>query len=361
MKRLILLCTLILGGLAPLMAQDAEAPADTSLWKLGGAGTLTYKEVGLFNWTAGGQSNMTLIGNLNVFANRKTQLSTWENSLDLAYGFIKNNFIFDPESPIVKAEDRIDLNSKYGRKAWNDKVFYSGLVNFRSQFDFGRQNPFDDVYISRFMAPGYLIFAAGLDYKPNDALSFFFSPASGKVTMVFDDSLASTGAFGVNQFVDPEDPNSGFRNGNSENVRVEIGATFRAKYKKDIVENVALESNLELFSNFIDRPQNIDVRWNNAVIAKINKFITVNLFTDLIYDHDINIGRVNGKDGTPIYSVNPEPIMSPLTGTVESNTTFWPGPGYLDGSDLTDVVQVQRQGPILQLKEVFGLGLAYKF
>lgn len=354
-KVLLTLFAALFVAASPMLAQDGDADGgDGKPWKKGGMGSLTFSDVGLSNWAAGGNSQTSLIGNLNLFANRTWESATWENTLDLAYGFLKVR-----RSPITKAEDKIDFNSKYGRKAWSEKVFYSGLVNFRSQFDFGRTNPGDPVYISRFMAPAYLVFALGLDYKPNDDWSFFFGPASGKITIVSDDSLASVGAFGVNQLNNPEDPNSGFLPGNSENVRVEIGATFRAKFKKDFTEKIGFESNLELFSNYIDRPQNIDVRWNNAFVAKLTKYLTMNIFTDLIYDHDIKINLFD-DDGAPIYSVNTEPVIDAVNGGLLDDT-WWPGPGYLDGSDLTDVVQVQKQGPRVQFKRVFGLGFAYKF
>ena len=359
-KVLITLLAGLLLSAGPLLAQDDAAEAPAKPWTKGGLGSVTYNQVGLFNWAAGGQSNMTLIGNLGLFANKKKENYSWETTLDLAYGFIKNNFIFDPQSPINKAEDKIDLNSKYGRKAWNEKVFYTGLFNFRTQFDYGRQNPGENVYISRFLSPAYFVFALGLDYKPSDDFSLFFSPASGKVTIVADDSLASQGAFGVNQLLNEENPAEGFRPGNGASARIEVGATFRAKFKKAVSKNLSLESNLELFSNYIDRPQNIDVRWNNVLVANITKYFTVNFFTDMIYDHDIKIQIVDSK-GAPINSVNPEPILNPLSGAFESNTTFWPGPGYLDGSDLGDVTQVQRKGPRLQFKQILGLGFTYKF
>ncbi|MEM7038313.1 MAG: DUF3078 domain-containing protein [Bacteroidota bacterium] len=353
MKKLLLtlICMFAVGSWT--MAQDAaenEASAD-STWTLGGMGSLTYNEVGLFNWAAGGQSNMTLIGNLSLWGNRKWATGTWENQLDLAYGFIKNNFIFDPQSPIVKAEDKIEFNSKYGRKAWSDKVFYSGLLTFRTQFAPGFAAPGDQVYISRGLAPAYLILAAGLDYKPNDKLSIFFSPVSGKITIVTDDSLSAVGAFGVNN----RDENGDLRPGAGENVRFEFGATFRAKYKADIMKNVGLESNLELFSNYIDRPQNIDVRWTNALIAKVNKFITVNLFTDLIYDHDIDIPLVD-KNGAPDLSINPEPMPAPF-----DDGTYWPADGFNYTTNPSAVQQVQRKGPRIQFKQIFGIGLGYKF
>lgn len=315
-----------------MKAQDSTAAKP---WTTGGMGSLTFSQVGLFNWAAGGQSNLTLIGNMNIFANRKWTNASFENSLDLAYGFIKNNFIFDPKAPVTKAEDKIDLNSKFGKKAWSEKVFYTGLLNFRSQFAPGLPTPGSPVYISKALAPAYLILAAGLDYKPNDHLSIFLSPVSGKVTLVMDDSLAAVGAYGVNQL----DDSGNLRPGAGANTRFEFGATFRAKYKQDIMKNVGFESNLELFSNYIDRPQNIDVRWTTATVARINKLLTVNLMTDMIYDHDVDIMLVNTK-GEPLYSMNPQ-----------------------TGSPFTDAGgnPIQRKGPRVQFKQVFGLGIGYKF
>lgn len=318
-------------------------------------GSVIFSDVGLSNWAAGGNSQSTLIGNLSLFANRKWGSSFWENNLDLAYGFLKVR-----KQPIAKAEDKIDFNSKYGRKAWSDKVYYAGLVNFRTQSDFGRQVPGDSVYISRFMSPAYLNFALGIDIKPNEDLSLFIGPASGKFTYVSDDSLAALRGYGVNQVVDPFDPESDFLPGNRFNSRIEIGATFRAQYKKSFSDKIGFQTNLELFSNYFDRPQNIDVRWTTAFIAKITKYITVNLNTELIYDHDINIPQFD-DDNNPIYSINPEGMLFPGNPIPVPNSIYWPGPGYIDGSNPFDVSTVQRAGPRLQFKRVFGIGLTYKF
>lgn len=332
---------LILGMACATMAQAQDsipAASEDSIpkpWTKGGQGGLTFSEVGLFNWAAGGQSNMTLIGNLNLFANRKTANSTWDSALDMAYGFLKNNFIFDPKGPVTKAEDKVELNSKYGKRAWSERVFYSGLLTFRTQFAPGFAKPGDSVYISRALAPAYLILAAGLDFKPVDFLSLFVSPLSGKATFVLDDSLSGTGAFGVNT----RDENGNLRPGSYEKLRLELGATFKAKFKKDIMKDVGLESNLELFSNYIDRPENVDIRWTNALVAKINKYFVVNFFTDMIYDHDVLIPEVDPKTGAPVYEVNAA------------------GQLVLD----QDGNPIQHKRPFLQFKEVFGLGFSYKF
>ena len=318
MKKAILMLVALMATLG-LMAQDTVP----SPWKKGGMGGLTFSQVGLWNWQAGGQSNMTLIGNMNLFANYKQGTTTWDNSLDLAYGFIKNNFIYDPKAPVTKAEDKIDLNSKFGKKAWSEKMYYAALLNFRTQFAPGYASPTAprDQFISNFMSPGYLQFSLGLDYKPNADLSIFFGPIATKTTIVTDDSLASVAAFGVNQ----KNTDGSFRPGSGLHTRVEMGANFRAKYKKDIMKNVGLETTIDLFSNYIDRPQNIDVRWTTAWVAKVNKYLGVSLNTDLIYDHDIKIALLDGA-----------------------------------GNPKLNALGVQRVGPVAQFKQVFGVTLTYK-
>lgn len=340
MKLMLKRTLLVVFGLFMLMGNgfsQNEEPADTS-WKIGGQGGLTFNQVGLYNWAAGGNSNMTLIANLGLFANYKKGTTTWDNSLDLAYGFIKNflnNAPLQSNAPIVKAEDKIDFNSKFGKKAWSEKVYYSALLNFRTQFAPGFANPGDAGYLSKFMSPGYLVLALGLDFKPTENLSIFVSPLAGKFTFVTDDSLAQTGAFGVNQF----DANGDARPGSGEKMRAELGANFRLKFKRDLMENVGFETQLDLFSNYIDRPECVDVRWTNAFVAKINKYLAVNFFTDLIYDNDIMIPVVDGN-GAPVFSIDP-------------NT----------GNPFTDANgnPVQQKGQRTQFKEVFGVGLTYKF
>lgn len=356
MKKLLVYLIVMLAIVSPALAQDTDdvPAAPEKPWTKGGAGALTFNQTGLYNWAAGGQSNLTLLANLNLFANRKWDKGAWDNALDLSYGFIKNNYRFDPQAPIAKAADKIEFNSKYGRKAFAEKLFYTGLLTFRTQFAPGRANPFDNVYISKALAPAYLIAAVGLDYKPNDKLSLFLSPLSGKMTIVTDDSLAGVGAFGVNQ-IDPA--TMAQRPGSFANTRFEFGATFKAKLKTDIMENISLESNLELFSNYIDRPQNVDMRWTNNIVAKVNKYITVNFFTDMIYDHDINIARRDPETGVGLLSINPEPVGPLIPGTTTpADNTLWRDP-----ANPGQYTTVPVTGPILQFMEIFGVGFSYKF
>jgi len=81
------------------------------------------------------------------------------------------------------------------------------------------------------------------------------------------------------------------------------------------MKNVSLNSTLGLFSNYLENPQNIDVNWNVFILMKINDFLSANLTTQLIYDDDI---KTSDKDGNV-------------------------------------------KGAKVQFKEVFGVGLTYKF
>ena len=135
------------------------------------------------------------------------------------------------------------------------------------------------------MAPAYLMTAIGLNYKPNNYFSAFLAPVSGKFTFVMDKFLSDEGAFGV-------DP--------GKKVKSELGGYVRLAYSKndferDFLKNISFTTKLDLFSNYIDKPQNIDVHWEVLIGMKVNKYITANLNTMLIYDDDVKILQDDGR------------------------------------------------------------------
>lgn len=293
------------------LAQDTvHTFPDTAQWDIGGLMSLNFSQVSLSNWAGGGQSSISATGILNLHADMIRKKSTWDNNLDLGYGIVKQD-----ERDLVKSDDKIDLTSKYGRYAFKN-WFYSGLLNFKSQFDKGYDYPTDTtkVRISDFLAPAYVLFALGMDHKPNDHLSLFMSPMTAKYTIVNDQQLADAGAFGV----DPAeyDPTDSSKISDGKKTRLELGGYLKFAYsQKDLMKNVGLQTRLELFSSYTNNPQNIDVIWETVIDFKVNNVLSANLTTTLIYDDDIDIQE---KDGDAF-------------------------------------------GPRTQFKEVFGLGLSYKF
>lgn len=289
MKKLL---TLLL--LFPLLVYaQTEAPKDT-LWKTSGSTTLNFSQVAFSNWAAGGTGSMSGVFMFNYAANYKKDKLNWDNTFDFRYGFIK-----EKDEDLRKSDDNIDINSKLGIQANESKWFYSGILNFKSQFAAGYNYPDTDNAISKFMAPGYLTVGFGMDYK-TDNFSALIAPVSGKFTFVLDDILSDEGAFGV-------DP--------GKNTRGEFGATVKLVYKKEILKNVTFDTKLDLFSNYFENPQNIDVDWTGKLDMKVNDYLSANLIVQLIYDDDID-------------------IEDPDTGV---------------------------KGPKLQLMEMFGVGLTLKF
>ncbi len=144
-----------------MYAQDTDTKKDTLGWNKGGLASLTFSQVSLYQWAAGGEPSVSGEGLFNVYANYLTLLSSWKTSLDLGFGLNKQGQI------TRKTNDRIEFTSQYGRKA-SDDWEYSGLLNFRTQFANGYKYYGDTAKarISDFMAPGYLTGSVGMDYSP---------------------------------------------------------------------------------------------------------------------------------------------------------------------------------------------------
>ena len=275
------------------------AQPDT-VWRRGGLLSLNFSQVSLTNWAAGGQNSIAGNSIINYFANYKRGKNVWDNNIDLGYGLIMQG----KKGKLVKSDDKIDISSKYGRQAvkhW----YYSALLNFRSQFTEGFNYPNDSVAISEFFAPAYLTAAVGMDYKPNDYFSLFISPATLRLIFVRDELLSAAGAFGVDS---------------GKKLRTEVGAYIKAAFNKDINPTLNIKTSLDLFSNYRDKPKNVDVNWQMLLSLKITRFIAASISLQLLYDDNTNL-------------------------------TFYKADG----------VTVDRIGPGTQFKEVFGIGFAYKF
>lgn len=284
----IIAITLLLVLLQPSYAQVTEAEktlkaqsADTTKgWKKGAVVGLNLSQTSLTNWAAGGQNSIAVNGIFSVFANYKKGKDAWDNSLDLGYGILKQ----EGNTYSKKTDDKIDLLSKYGREAFKN-FYYAALLNFKTQMDVGYNYPTDStrIKISNRFAPAYIIGALGIDYKPNAYLSIFVAPFTGKVTIVNDQSLADVGAFGVDK---------------GKNSKSEFGGYLRMIYSKndfknEFMKNVSFTTKIDLFSNYMKDPQNVVVNWETLIALKVNKYVSVNFNTLLIYDDKIKIADKN--------------------------------------------------------------------
>lgn len=261
---------------ASLVFSD-EPEDENGPWSFSGFFQQNLNQVSFTNWAAGGENSFSSTSTARIEANYQKANITWESYLDMSYGIIKIE-----DNPMRKNVDKIDLFSKVGRTI-SDNLSYSGIFNFQSQFDKGFKLPNDSVPVSRFMAPGYLTVAIGLDYKPISFVSIFLSPATGKFTFVLDDDLSAQGAYGV-------DP--------GKNLNPEFGALLRIEFIREVLPNVNVNSRIILFNNYTDSDvsnrKNTDVDWLTGINMPINKHITATVGFHLLYDHDIKIPGPTG-------------------------------------------------------------------
>ncbi len=278
------------------LKEEEKAEPVPSNWKRGGQTALNFSQISLSNWSAGGQNSASFNSYFNVFLNYQTpdDRLTWENTLDLAYGLINQE-----HRKTVKSDDKIDFSTKFGRRA-SETWFYSTLINFRTQMAPGYKSPGDTLKISNLMAPAYLNISIGMDHKFDDNINFYLSPLAGRITYVLDKELSESGSFGVEP---------------GKNKRYEFGGFIRVQFRSTLMENISVNSRLELFSNYLDKPKNLNINLDTRINMQITRFISANLVIQMMYDENTSIKLA---DGTII-------------------------------------------GPRLQLKQVFGLGLSYRF
>ena len=264
-------------------------------WKAGLLSSFTFSNVNLIDWAAGGENSTNTMAILNGFANYKDSVSSWENSLDAGFGMVKSG-----ENDFRKNDDKFEMNSKYGRLANRKfKVYYSTLINFKSQFRDGFNYPNDSVPVSRFLTPAYLTAAIGLDYKPADYFSLYASPATLKLIIVNDQILADDGAFGVEPA--QYDPITKVKITNGQLYKNQVGSYMRARFQREMGpdRNVNVMTTLNLFNNYTDENivnrKNVDVNWETTITIKLGRFLATSLYTNIIYDDNIIILNKDGS------------------------------------------------------------------
>ena len=175
-----------------------------------------------------------------------------------------------------KNDDRLDMLSKYGYKIDTvGKMYLSGLFNFRSQlFDGYSFSGSNATFTSSLFAPAYMIISAGLDYKPDNNFSLFFSPLTSRTTLVLNKKLSNLGKYGVDT---------------GRMIKRETGLFVTVSYNKVIAPNIVYKGRADFFSNYYDKPENINFFMTNLFTFKINKYFSATYSLDLIYDDKIRI------------------------------------------------------------------------
>ena len=216
------------------------------------------------NWLAGGQSNVSGNIGVNYDFNYKKDSWNWDNKIIASYGLTK---IKDQE--MQKSDDRFIYNSLLGKKI-SGNWYFSAFLNTITQFDSGFEK---GVKTSHFFSPAFFQFGPGLLWKKSDNLKLNFAPVTSKLIVVNSKFTQTSSSFGVEQ---------------GKTTRYEMGAAINGYYKFNLATNVNVENILNLYSNYLDSPQNIDVDYTLNVTMKINKYLSTNFILQTLFDDNAN-------------------------------------------------------------------------
>lgn len=273
MKKILLSITFLLS----LLSVNAQEPQNDTIkyWKSKGNASLLFNQSNFSNWTAGGENNLSGNIGINYDLNYKKDDWTWDNKLMASYGLVKTN-----NSPFEKkTDDRFEFNSILGKKA-SGQWSYSAFLNFRTQFSkgyiYGTDENGQEIRTENtdFLSPGYLTFGPGMLWTKDQNLKINLAPATSKITFVNKDYTSAPGYVDGTYFgVDA-----------NKSMRYELGFYSSVYYKLNIMANVSAENILNLYSNYLEDPQNVDMDYTLNIVMKINRYLSTNLAFQAIYD-----------------------------------------------------------------------------
>lgn len=265
-----------------------------SFWTKENTFGLNISEAAFVNWNAGGDNAVSGLGFLKFVRNYKFRYVKWDNSIELRYGLNAQE-----GRKLRKSEDVIRLISNLGyRRDTISNWYYSVQLNFNTQFSNGYTYPDRETPISRFMAPGYLLFGAGTSYiSKNQKFNLYLSPLTMKSTFVLDQDLADKGSFGVDKAVYDDDGNVITP---GKNHLMELGILITHNWQVNLAKNVEMKSRLNLYTDYLNSFGNVDVDWELNFTLKVNKYIQTTIGTQIIYDDDILFDEIEDDDGNVI-------------------------------------------------------------
>ena len=260
MKKIFIVIISILPLYALSLAQTVQ-PVPEYGWKHGLVAGLTLTQVGFTDWAQGGENALAY----TIFADGKSiddeENSNWTNTYKFAFGQTRLS-----NQGLRKADDIIDLSTVFTYKLGTLINPYAAAT-VKTQFAKGYMYPKADsaVQVSAFFDPGYLTQSAGVGYQPIKEI---------KTRLGFALREIITNKF--NQYSDnPETKDK------IEKVSVDGGMESVTDVEWQLDDNILFTMKLEMFAPF-KRFDEIVVRDNTSLVAKVNKYITAMFNVQLI-------------------------------------------------------------------------------
>ncbi|MDT0675200.1 DUF3078 domain-containing protein [Autumnicola musiva] len=276
-KILLVAVSILITGMVQAQ-EDEEQDTIPNGWHTEGNVQLLFNQ-SAFNaeWTGGGTSSVAANLTFNYNFNYTKDNFSWNNSILANYGLTKVKGDDFPR----KTSDRLEINSIAGLEIEDTNFFYSYFLNFRTQIDKGYRFSEDAetgetirTETTHFLSPAYLQTGPGIMYKKSENFILNLAPATAR--FIFVDSDFTSGPnytdgqyFGVDA---------------GKSIRFELGASLSALASFELLENVVMDNSLNLYSNYLDKPGNVDIDYLMNLEMGINDYLSANLLFQAIYD-----------------------------------------------------------------------------
>lgn len=256
------------------LVQAQSTQPDTLTWKKKLNFAININQAAFSsNWKAGGINSFGFNSLFNYQANYKEGRRSWDNDIDLGFGFVNNS-----GQGYRKTLDRVFLDTKYGYELSENWGLFTSL-SFLTQFSRGYDYPDDNTerLISDIFAPAFITSAWGFEYHPVEYFKVRLSPFAPRLTIV-NDPQRFTQTVGPNPYgVD-----------STKTTRFEwLAFQLLAEFDKEIFTNVNLKWRYMFYANYDTlQARTLDHRLDLDIIAKVNSFINVSVGGILLYDYD---------------------------------------------------------------------------
>lgn len=154
------------------------------------------------------------------------------------------------------------------KKNWN----FSALFSVESQFDY------------YFMSPGSVKLGPGILYKPNANFSAMFSPVMANLFTKFATEQRHEALFGVDS---------------GKTTKLGLGSFLQLKANYTLAKGITYKGFATLYSNYLNKPQNIIVDWTNLFSLTVNKYIGATVSINIRYN-DWEVGQLQVQHGLGI-------------------------------------------------------------
>ena len=257
-----------------VFAQNDSIQNPKNDWKRGGDAKLLFNQASFSEWASGGQNSVALSFHINYDLSYQNNGWKWDTKFLGDFGLTK----ISGTKFLRKTNDRFDLQSFLGKsfsKEWSYSTVFGVKTQFARGYTFGKNEDGEDIRTLRthFFSPVYIQLGVGLYWKKSKNLWVNMAPFTQRITLVsrkFTMDLPE----GKEYF--------GVRKG--DNHRFELGASVNAFYKFSPMENMTLEQRLGLYSDYLDKAENVDLDYQVAAELKVNEYISTNLILQLVYD-----------------------------------------------------------------------------